>query len=174
VLYTGKDFVILDFEGEPARPLTERRLKRSPLRDVAGMLRSFQYAASARLFEEAASGIVAAPEVPLFESWALYWERWISAAFLGAYLDRAGAASFLPAQRADLAILLDCYLLEKAIYELAYELNNRPTWMRIPLAGIRQILGPAAFSATPAPHDPEAGPLAPRRDGHHPEAGGGR
>jgi maltose alpha-D-glucosyltransferase/alpha-amylase len=141
VLYTGKDFVILDFEGEPARPLSERRLKRSPLRDVAGMLRSFQYAAYARLFEEAASGLIGAPELPLFESWSLYWESWVGAAFLGAYLERAGDASFLPDRRSDLATLLDAYLLEKAIYELAYELNNRPTWVRIPLAGIRQILG---------------------------------
>jgi maltose alpha-D-glucosyltransferase/alpha-amylase len=141
VLYTGKDFVILDFEGEPARPLSERRLKRSPLRDVAGMLRSFQYAAYARLFEEAASGLIGAAELPLFESWSLYWESWVGAAFLGAYLERTGSASFVPDRRSDLATLLDAYLLEKAIYELAYELNNRPSWVRIPLAGIRQILG---------------------------------
>jgi trehalose synthase-fused probable maltokinase len=141
VLYTGKDFVILDFEGEPARPLSERRLKRSPLRDVAGMLRSFQYAAFARLFDEAANGLIQQPEMPLFESWSLYWERWVSAAFLAAYLERAGTASFVPARRAELAILLDAYVLEKAIYELAYELNNRPGWVRIPLAGIREILG---------------------------------
>jgi len=141
VLYTGKDFVILDFEGEPARPLSERRLKRSPLRDVAGMLRSFQYAAYARLFEEAGSGIIPATEVPVFESWSLYWERWVSAAFLAAYLQRTAGASFVPARRSDLAVLLDAYVLEKAIYELAYELNHRPGWVRIPLAGIREILG---------------------------------
>jgi maltose alpha-D-glucosyltransferase/alpha-amylase len=141
VLYTGKDFVILDFEGEPARPLSERRLKRSPLRDVAGMLRSFQYAAFARLFEESANGLIQRAEVPVFESWSLFWERWVSAAFLGAYLDRAGTASFVPAGRSELGTLLDAYVLEKAIYELGYELNNRPGWVRIPLAGIREILG---------------------------------
>jgi maltose alpha-D-glucosyltransferase/alpha-amylase len=141
VLFTGKDFVILDFEGEPARPLTERRLKRSPLRDVAGMLRSFQYAAYARLFEEAASGLITPADMPVFESWALFWERWVSAAFLGAYLERAAGASFVPAQRSELATLLDAYVLEKAIYELAYELNHRPAWVRIPLAGMQQILG---------------------------------
>jgi maltose alpha-D-glucosyltransferase/alpha-amylase len=155
VLYTGKDFVILDFEGEPARSLSERRLKRSPLRDVAGMLRSFQYAAHARLFEELASGIIPAAEQALFESWALFWERWVSAAFLAAYLARAGSASFVPADRAELAALLDAYLLEKAIYELAYELNHRPGWVRIPLAGIRQILG------LPAPPNAAAPPAAP-------------
>jgi maltose alpha-D-glucosyltransferase/alpha-amylase len=147
VLRARRNFVILDFEGEPARSLSERRLKRSPLRDVAGMLRSFQYAAYARLFEESASGIIPAPEQPTFESWSLYWERWVSAAFLGAYLARAGSASFVPARRVDLATLLDAYLLEKAVYELAYELNHRPSWVRIPLAGLRQILG----QQTPAP-----------------------
>ncbi|HVT59695.1 MAG TPA: maltose alpha-D-glucosyltransferase [Thermoanaerobaculia bacterium] len=169
VLYTGKDFVILDFEGEPARPLSERRLKRSPLRDVASMLRSFQYAAHARLIEESAIGTVTPQELPELESWALYWERWASAAFLGAYLERAGPASFVPAAPSELALLLDAYTLEKAIYELGYELNNRPGWVSIPLAGIRQILGlarPAAADAAdegspppppPAPPQPPAG-----------------
>ncbi|MFL6196184.1 MAG: maltose alpha-D-glucosyltransferase [Thermoanaerobaculia bacterium] len=137
VLYTGRDFVILDFEGEPSRSLSERRLKRSPIRDVAGMLRSFQYAAYVALFEEASAGVA----VPALESWALYWERWISAAFLQAYLDRARGARFLPASPEELETLLDAYLLEKAVYELGYELNNRPDWVRIPLQGIRQILG---------------------------------
>jgi maltose alpha-D-glucosyltransferase/alpha-amylase len=143
VLYTGRDFVILDFEGEPARSLSARRLKRSPLRDVAGMLRSFQYAAHARLFEEAAQGLIAPAELESFETWALYWERWVSATFLGAYLERAGGGGFLPTEPAELAALLDAYLLETAIYELHYELNNRPTWVRIPLAGLRHILGGA-------------------------------
>jgi maltose alpha-D-glucosyltransferase/alpha-amylase len=186
VLYTGRDFVILDFEGEPARPLSERRLKRSPLRDVAGMLRSFQYAAYARLFEESASGIIPPPDAPIFESWALYWERWVSAAFLGAYLERTATASFVPARRSELATLLDAYVLEKAIYELAYELNHRPHWVRIPLAGILQILGlaepaPAADAGEPglslpsAPAAPDAprGPITelPPPDGRE---GGGR
>ncbi|HWM91097.1 MAG TPA: maltose alpha-D-glucosyltransferase [Thermoanaerobaculia bacterium] len=141
VLYTGKDFVILDFEGEPARPLSERRMKRSPFRDVAGMMRSFQYAAYARLFEEAEAGVVQPVALPALESWALDWERWVSATFLRAYLDRAWGSSFVPASREELAMLMDVYLLEKAVYELAYELNNRPGWVRIPLQGIRQILG---------------------------------
>jgi len=141
VLYTGRDFVILDFEGEPSRSLSERRLKRSPFRDVAGMVRSFQYAAYVRLFEEASAGIVSPESLPALESWALYWERWVSAAFLQAYLRRAQAASFLPASVEENEILLDSYLLEKAVYELGYELNNRPDWVRIPLQGIRQILG---------------------------------
>src|SRR6185436_6918081 len=141
VLFTGKDFVIIDFEGEPSRPLSERRLKRSPLRDVAGMLRSFHYAAYARLFEESAAGVVTGPALAELESWARFWERWISAAFLRAYLDRAQGASFVPPSRQELAVLLDVYILEKAVYELQYELNNRPAWVGIPLQGILQILG---------------------------------
>jgi maltose alpha-D-glucosyltransferase/alpha-amylase len=141
VLYTGKDFVILDFEGEPARPLSERRMKRSPFRDVAGMLRSFHYAAYASLYEEAEEGVVQAAVLPALETWALDWERWTSATFLKAYLDRAWGASFVPPSREELSMLIDVYLLEKAVYELAYELNNRPGWVRIPLQGIRQILG---------------------------------
>ena len=142
VLYTGKDFVIIDFEGEPSRSLSERRLKRSPFRDVAGMLRSFHYAAYAKLFEESVAGVVSgAEQIAELESWAMYWERWISAAFLRAYLDRAQDASFVPPSRQELEILLDVYILEKAVYELQYELNNRPTWVGIPLQGIQQILG---------------------------------
>jgi maltose alpha-D-glucosyltransferase/alpha-amylase len=152
VLYTGRDFVILDFEGEPSRSLSERRLKRSPFRDVAGMLRSFQYAAYVKLFEEASEGVASPESLPALESWALYWERWVSAAFLQAYLRRAQSASFLPASAEENTILLDAYLLEKAIYELGYELNNRPDWVRIPLQGILQIL---ADGSKPDESNPE-------------------
>jgi maltose alpha-D-glucosyltransferase/alpha-amylase len=140
VLFTGRDFAILNFEGEPSRPLSERRLKRCPLRDVAAMLRSFQYAAYGTLFEEVSAGVAAPESLPALESWALYWERWVSAAFLQAYLRRAQGAGFLPPSRDERGILLDAYLLEKALHELAYELDNRPDWLRIPLRGIRQIL----------------------------------
>ncbi|MEA2601952.1 MAG: maltose alpha-D-glucosyltransferase / alpha-amylase [Acidobacteriota bacterium] len=144
ILYTGRDFYLLDFEGEPSRSLSERRLKRSPLRDVAGMLRSFQYAAYVKLFEEASAGVASAELVPELERWALYWQRWVSAAFLRAYLDRARGASFLPSAAEapeDIALLLDAFVLERAIHELGYELNHRPTWVRIPLLGLHQILG---------------------------------
>jgi maltose alpha-D-glucosyltransferase/alpha-amylase len=140
VLFTGRDFAILNFEGEPSRSLSERRLKRCPLRDVAGMLRSFQYAAYGTLFEEASAGVTAPESLPALESWALYWERWVSAAFLQAYLRRAQGAGFLPPSRGEREILLDAYLLEKALQEMSYELDNRPGWLRIPLRGIRQIL----------------------------------
>lgn len=141
VLYTGKDFIIIDFEGEPARALSERRLKRSPLRDVAGMLRSFQYAAFAALFGQVA-GVVPRPEnMAALEQWAEFWTKHVSDAFLRSYLDTAAGSTVLPASEEDLRILLDVYVMDKALYEVSYELNNRPDWVRIPLAGILRLVG---------------------------------
>jgi maltose alpha-D-glucosyltransferase/alpha-amylase len=140
VLYTGKDYVITDFEGEPARPLSERRIKRSPLRDVAGMLRSFHYAAQTTLATRVAGTLAKEEDLPALEPWARYWQLWASSAFLKAYLKTAATGGFLPRSREELAALLDAYTLEKAIYELGYELNNRPDWVVIPLEGILQIL----------------------------------
>jgi maltose alpha-D-glucosyltransferase / alpha-amylase len=138
VLYTGKDFVIIDFEGEPARPLSERRIKRTPLRDVAGMLRSFHYAAYTALF---GPGAATPQENPSFlEAWILFWYQWVTSAFLRSYVDAAAQGSFLPRTRREIEVLLDSLLLEKAIYELRYELNNRPDWVNIPIAGILQLL----------------------------------
>ena len=139
VLYTGKDFVIIDFEGEPARPIGERRIKRSPLRDVAGMLRSFHYAAYAALIELEKQGIIRPDELPWLESWANYWSVWVSAVFLKSYLAIAADAHLIPAAGQEVKILLDALLLEKAVYELGYELNNRPGWVKIPIQGIRQL-----------------------------------
>lgn len=141
VLYTGKDFIIIDFEGEPARPLSERSIKRSPLRDVAGMLRSFHYAAYTALFAQVTRGVVRSEDVALVEPWASFWSRWISSAFLKAYLKQARTGTFLPANRDELQVLLDIYLLDKSIYELGYELNNRPDWVRVPLKGILELVG---------------------------------
>jgi maltose alpha-D-glucosyltransferase/alpha-amylase len=142
VLYTGKDFVIIDFEGEPARPLSERRMKRSPLRDVAGMLRSFHYAAYTALFDQGNKGALDSHSegAESLEPWVQLWHTWVSVAFLKAYLDRAGQETFIPRNRIDFQILLDIFLLEKAVYELSYELNNRPEWVRVPLHGILQLL----------------------------------
>ncbi len=149
VLYTGKDFVIIDFEGEPARPLGERRLKRSSMRDVAGMLRSFHYGAYAALFRHAAGGgVPERPEAVAALEWgARFWHHWVSVAFMKGYLDAAGRAAFMPPEREEVQLLLDAHLLEKAVYELAYELNNRPDWVRIPLQGISQLLGAGAENA---------------------------
>ena len=132
VLYTGKDFVILDFEGEPSRSLSERRFKRSPLRDVAGMVRSFEYAAAYALRH----GPRRAEDVPALQPWARLWSRWASAAFVRGYMPALGDAPFFPRDPLELTPLLDFYLLEKTVYELRYELNNRPDWVRIPLEAI--------------------------------------
>jgi len=142
VLYTGKDFVIIDFEGEPARPLSERKLKRSALRDVAGMLRSFRYATRVALVEQAATGLIhSRPEaIAGLEVWGRFWTVWVSAVFLKAYLAVAVETPLIPRNRGELQVLLDAFLLEKALYELAYELNNRPDWVRIPIQGILELL----------------------------------
>jgi len=140
VLHTGKDYVIIDFEGEPARPLTERRIKRTPVRDVAGMLRSFHYAAYTSLFGHLGSAIVRPEDLAGVEPWARLWNVWVSATFLNSYIEHAAPGGFLPVNREELDILLNVYLLEKALYELGYELNNRPDWVRIPLIGILQLL----------------------------------
>jgi maltose alpha-D-glucosyltransferase/alpha-amylase len=140
VLYTGRDFVIIDFEGEPGRPLSERRIKRSPLVDVAGMLRSFSYAASGTLIRRAGGGSVRAQDVGQLEPWARAWTAWVSAAFLAGYRATAGASEILPATDDGWAVLLDAFLLQKALYELDYEVNNRPAWVGIPVQGIVGLL----------------------------------
>lgn len=138
VLWTGKDFVIIDFEGEPARAFSERRLKRSPLRDVAGMVRSFHYAAYSSIFE---------PEFSQqrkdgnLEQWAESWYYHITRLFLEGYMDKVGESNFIPQKQEDFNILMETFLLEKAVYELNYELNNRPDWLLIPLRGIKTIIG---------------------------------
>ncbi len=125
-MLSDRGWVILDFEGEPARPLAERRLKRSPLRDVAGMLRSFSYAA-------AGARLLRGVEVP--ED----WEPDARATFLEGYFDRV-EPSLLPPGEAPTRQLLAVFELEKAVYELRYELNNRPDWVSIPVAGILRLL----------------------------------
>ncbi|GHA31874.1 trehalose synthase [Salinimicrobium marinum] len=138
VLWTGKDFIIIDFEGEPARAFSERRLKRSPLRDVAGMVRSFHYAAYSSIME---------PEFTQqrkdghLEQWAESWYYHITRLFLQGYHEKVGESTFIPPDQEDFKILMETFLLEKAVYELNYELNNRPDWVIIPLRGIKTIIG---------------------------------
>jgi maltose alpha-D-glucosyltransferase/alpha-amylase len=139
VLYTGHDFVIIDFEGEPTRTLYERRLKRLALKDVAGMLRSFHYASQTALKAEH----IAPEAVGRLQSWARFWVDSVSAAYLRSYLGAAGTASFVPHTPDDLEMQLTTMLLEKALYELRYELNMRPDWLRIPLRGILDLVAPA-------------------------------
>jgi maltose alpha-D-glucosyltransferase/alpha-amylase len=141
VLHTGKDFVVIDFEGEPAHTLSARRIKRSPLRDLAGMLRSFHYAGHTALFRRIARGDIPEREAARFVSWMDMWVAWVSASFLGSYLEHTRTARFLPSEAEELEVLLDAYLLEKSVYEVSYELNNRPDWVRLPLRGLLQLLG---------------------------------
>ncbi|OLE78866.1 MAG: maltose alpha-D-glucosyltransferase [Acidobacteria bacterium 13_1_20CM_2_65_9] len=135
VLRTEEDFVMLDFEGEPARPIAERRAKQSPLKDVAGMVRSYSYAAYAALF---AYTVNAPDEYAPLESWADTWQHWAADAFLGGYSSTIGDSPLVPRGAARSA-LIRALVLDKALYELGYELNNRPDWVRIPLIGIRKL-----------------------------------
>jgi maltose alpha-D-glucosyltransferase / alpha-amylase len=133
VLRVKTDFVIIDFEGEPARPLTERRSKQCAMKDVAGMLRSFSYAAYASLINYTTRH----PEdIARLEPWAQLWERSVAAQFLRAYRETAAGAEFIPGDISDFRALLELFVVDKALYELLYELNTRPAWVRIPLMGI--------------------------------------
>jgi maltose alpha-D-glucosyltransferase/alpha-amylase len=143
VIYTGRDFLITDFEGEPLRPLSERRLKRSPLRDVAGMLRSLHYAANASTLLEPEPNPT--PEsIELRRRMIRFWYAQTAATFLRGYFSATAQSSFLPSDPQELQELLDAYLLEKAIYEMEYEMNNRPAWSEIPLHGLLDLLQDAA------------------------------
>jgi len=133
VLVQAGDYVILDFEGEPSAALSERRMKRSPLKDVAGMIRSFDYAARAALDE------VPHAEAGRQSAACAYWTSWVGGAFLEGYLG-AGGDALLPEGRDASEALLRNFLLEKAAYEVIYELNNRPSWVDIPLRGILEQL----------------------------------
>jgi maltose alpha-D-glucosyltransferase/alpha-amylase len=138
VLWSEQDFYIIDFEGEPARSMAERRRKQSPLKDVAGMVRSFGYAAYAGLFATTASR---RSDFERMEPWARIWQTWITGAFLRGYFDTAANSLFIPALPSQRDALLELFVLDKALYELNYELNNRPDWVRIPLFSVLEGLG---------------------------------
>ncbi|GFO67662.1 trehalose synthase [Geomonas limicola] len=137
VLYTGKDFVIIDFEGEPVKSLTERRLKQSPLRDVAGMMRSFFYAPYAVLMQRSQ---IRAEDIPYLIPWAETWYRYNAGIFLASYLKQVEGAGLIPKDPAQVDVMLQTFMLDKAVYELGYELNNRPDWVSIPIRGILGLL----------------------------------
>jgi maltose alpha-D-glucosyltransferase / alpha-amylase len=137
VLFTGKDFIITDFEGEPARSYSERRLKRSALRDVAGMLRSFHYAAYGSLFLD---NQIREGDIAKLMPFAEQWYHYVSGFFMKEYMHTVEGSAFIPKSKEDLNTLMTTFLLEKAIYELNYELNNRPDWVIIPIRGIKSIL----------------------------------
>jgi maltose alpha-D-glucosyltransferase/alpha-amylase len=137
VLFTGKDFLILDFEGEPARSYSERRLKYSAIRDVAGMIRSFHYAAYGSLLLD---NQIREEDIKKLTPYVEQWYNYMSGFFMEAYLKTVNGAPFVPKNNEDLQLLTRTFLLQKAIYELNYELNNRPTWVLVPLRGIKAIM----------------------------------
>jgi maltose alpha-D-glucosyltransferase/alpha-amylase len=142
VLWTGKDIVIIDFEGEPARSLGQRRLKRPPVIDIAGMVRSFHYAS--RVVAMRVERDLVGPQAHRdLEPWLFSWYRWVAAAFVRAYLAVPGVERLVPGDREELAAMLDFFLLEKGVYELGYEANARPDWVEIPALGIIDVLDDA-------------------------------
>ncbi|NJM97698.1 MAG: maltose alpha-D-glucosyltransferase [Phormidesmis sp. RL_2_1] len=140
VLYTGKDFVLIDFEGEDNRTVSERRIKRSPLQDVAYMLQSIHYAVINGFQNEVDSGLIRLEQSDHIQQWAQFWEQWVSAAFLSAYLDTARAANFLPKTQQELQILLDNYLLSKAIHDVGYKLAHRSPEIDVPMRRLLQFV----------------------------------
>jgi maltose alpha-D-glucosyltransferase / alpha-amylase len=134
VLFTGKDFIIIDFEGEPGFSFSERRLKKNPLKDVAGMMRSIHYAAYGKIL---LNENYRDRDLELLETWAEQWQHYVSRFYLGAYMERMGMGTTLPYEY---EVLIRTFLLEKAIYELGYELNGRPDWVIIPLRGIHYLM----------------------------------
>ncbi len=140
VLYTGSDFIIKNFDGDYTRPMSERRIKRSPIKDVASMVRSLHYISHAVLFNHV-PGIVTTQDADWrLERWAKAWYQWVSALFLRGYFETAGGADWLPQTQPEIKALLDAYTLEKGLMEIEYELENRPDWIRIPLHGVLEQL----------------------------------
>src|SRR6185369_10157436 len=137
---TGRDFVVLFFEGEPGRPLAERRIKRSPLRDVASMLRSFHYVTAHALSGRVSSGAVRAEDIPVLEPALRAWRAWVGAAFLRQDLQTAAGQPVAPATPEELRASLTGYLLEKTLHEIGYELDQRPEWVTIPLSELLDLM----------------------------------
>ncbi len=153
VLWNGLDFVVIDFEGEPARSVGQRRIKRSPLRDVAGMLRSFDYAVHVGLRRQVDMGLV--PDVAAANErlgdWARMWRSRVGNRYVAGYLSASERHAFVPKSRDDLRLLLELFLLEKACYEVRYELDHRPDWVGIPVRALAELapVSPGPGMATP-------------------------
>jgi maltose alpha-D-glucosyltransferase/alpha-amylase len=148
-LFNGKDFTLIDFEGDPAAPVSERTIKHSALRDVASMMRSFHYAAWAGLCDHVQRGGLDSDCINTFEPWARLWYRAVSLEYLRAYLARANADGALAQSEAEVTIMLPAYLFNEAMHELGHELTARPDWLHIPLRGILSLLG-LLEASTPA------------------------
>jgi maltose alpha-D-glucosyltransferase / alpha-amylase len=137
VLAVQNDFTIIDFEGEPLRELIDRRQKSSPLRDIAGMLRSYAYVAATAVRQMAE---IQPAALPVLQEHAEEWRRQVTAAFMERYLSAVAGVASMPADPAAARALLDFFTLEKAVYEIDYELSQRPQWVTVPLAGVLGLL----------------------------------
>ncbi len=149
VLHAGRDFVIIDFEGEPSRSPTERRIKRGALVDVAGIVRSFQYAAQAALADHAERNRLPDHVLDALAQRSRAWQSWVTIRFLTGYLTEAEGAPFVPADAEDRHALLTAYVLDKALYEVRYDLSHRPDWAAIPLRGIADLLAFPTLTSSP-------------------------
>ncbi|MEB3887012.1 maltose alpha-D-glucosyltransferase [Lyngbya sp. CCY1209] len=140
ILYTGKDFWVLDFEGETYRTLSERRMKRSPLRDVAAMLQSFDYATRLALRNEVENGMIRPENLPQMKDWSRIWYHWVASRFLGSYLEVASQDGFLPRSHQELQVLLDSYLLERIIQSVDFHHHTRQEFIDIPLQQLLELV----------------------------------
>ncbi len=146
VLFTGKDFVIIDLEGEPAKTLSERRLKFSAFRDIAGMIRSFHYAVYQKFLHRES---LRPEDKEVLAEWIRPWYVYVGGIFLESYLETVNGAAFVPSKPEDIRRLINVFLLEKAVYEVGYEINNRPDWLVVPLKGIEFTLESIFSGASP-------------------------
>ncbi len=137
ILWTGREYIMNSFEGDPSKSFSERRIRRSAMRDLAAMIRSLHYAAYSNILS---------PEYEQqrkegnLEEWAETWHYYISRLYIKGYFDKAGKKDYVPKKHEDFKILMHTFLLEKALTELNYEIDNRPEWIIIPLRGIKEIL----------------------------------
>ncbi len=136
ILHTGNDFVILDFEGEPLKAMSERKLKRSPLKDVAPMIRSFDYATNAVFLLDKYDSKIVQEYLP----WAKRWYHYVSAQFLKGYIEEISNHAISFHKKNEIGMLIEIFLLEKALYEVCYEIEMRPDWIPIPINGIIELL----------------------------------
>lgn len=144
LLYTGRDFVVIDFEGDPTKTVGERRIKRSPLRDVASMIRSFDYAVSAVLDWPGGPGrppgVIRAEDRPFVQPWGMAWYNRVARAYLSEYLQTSHGLHLWPQDSETRQILLDLFLLERALHEVDYEISRRSDWAVIPMRAVLRLL----------------------------------
>jgi maltose alpha-D-glucosyltransferase/alpha-amylase len=154
VLWTGKDFLFMDFEGDGSVPISERRLNHSPMRDVAAMVRSFHYAAAIGLNQHVKRGSIPPENMPRYQSWVRYWYLWVSVAFLKAYFQTIAGAGILPDNEEALRVLLRAHLLNKAMVEVGGQIREGSPILDVPLTAILTILREPIPNPTPAKDQP--------------------